>query len=126
MILETGRLRVGVIHNPPWTDARQGRPRGREIELVETFANSLNAEPQWQVFGMDEAFKALEQGEIDLLAGGLLDSTPYTAAGFTRPYEISRSKDGRAQKHVLAVHRGENRLLVDLEKFLRQREGLPQ
>lgn len=126
MVLETGTLRVGVIHNPPWTDTNNDKPDGHEIQIVEAFAQSLGVEPEWQSFGTHDGFKALERGELDLLAGGLVKATPYKSAGFTRPYENSRSEDGRTLKHVLAVRRGENRFLVILEQFLKQREGVPE
>lgn len=124
LVLESGKLRVGVIHNPPWVEVRDGNPQGREIRLVEAFAATLDVSPEWQAFGMHDGFRAIEQGEIDLLVGGLVQSSPYKAAAFTRPYEISRASDGRKLQHVLAVQRGENRFLVNLEQFLKQQEGL--
>lgn len=126
LVLESGTLRVGVIHNPPWTDTREGKLQGREIQLVEDFAESLDATPDWQAFGMHDGFRAIEHGEIDLLIGGLIEATPYKKAGYTRPYEISRTEDGHKLKHVLAVHSGENRFLVRLEQFLAQREAVPK
>lgn len=37
-------LRVGITHNPPWTDiAGAGDPGGTEADLVEAFAAELGA-----------------------------------------------------------------------------------
>lgn len=123
MILQSGELRIGVIHDPPWIDVRNGEPEGRETELLRDFAGRLDATPQWQVFGVHEGFKALENDEVDLLAGGLVQGMPYKQVGYTRPYRVTRTENGRLQKHVLAVRQGENRFLVTLERFLVDREG---
>lgn len=124
MTVQSGELRVGVIHSPPWTDIRQGEPQGREADLLRKFANELGVTPQWRVFGVHEGFKALEKHEIDLLAGGLVQGMPYKKVTYTRPFAETRDENGKLHKHVLAVRKGENRFLVTLEKFLAEREGI--
>lgn len=123
MVKESETLRVGVLHNPPWTDVCNSHYRGREVALLQVFAAELGAKPEWRAFGMHAGFHALESGEIDVLIGGLVKSTPYTNAGFTRPYSTSRSDDGKQLEHVIAVRRGENRFLVTLERFLGAQSG---
>lgn len=112
---ETGTVRIGVVHNPPWTDIDdENNPRGSEVRLLAEFSRMLQAEPVWRAVSMDEGFRALDSGEIDILIGGLPASTPYKKAGLTRPY----TKTGK-HGHIMAVRRGENAFLVELEKFLR-------
>lgn len=115
-IQESGRIKVGLVHNPPW--ANIGAKMGMEEELVSGFSRSLTVEPDWQVVDARQGFSMLKRGELDILIGGFLQSTPYKNAGYTRPYLITQ-KD-KPHRHVMAVRRGENRFLVTLERFLAQ------
>lgn len=126
MIQQGGALRIGVIHDPPWIDVRDGKPEGVEAELLREFAAKLGARAEWHVFGVHEGFKALENDEVDLLAGGLVEGMPYTKVGYTRPYRETRDENGKLHRHVFAVRQGENRFLVTLEKFLAETEGVPK
>ncbi|MFD4422450.1 transporter substrate-binding domain-containing protein [Agromyces sp. NPDC058484] len=119
-----GSLRVGVSHNPPWTDITEGRsPSGIEPELIVQFAEELDAEIEWTEDGESTLAIALERGELDVVIGGLLENTPWTArAAVTRPYAETTGDGGRSEKHVMLVRKGENAFLVELEEFL-DREG---
>lgn len=112
-------LVVGVMHNPPWVDVRTFPPAGTEVELARQFADSLGVAPQWEIVDMEKGITLLEEGKLDMLIGGILESTPYKNAGFTRPYRITASDAGEERKHIMAVRRGENRFLVTLERFLK-------
>lgn len=120
-------LKVGVIENPPWASARGGDATGIEVDLLERFAATLDAEVEWSPVPTEAGFEKLKKGEIHLLIGGLLQSTPYSRhAGLTRPYVIiprpGETVLGLFQKkdrHVMAGVRGENRLFVLLENFLK-------
>src|SRR5690606_37034924 len=120
-VLQRGELRVGLIHAPPHVDGRVSPPRGKEIDLLRDFADQLGVAPRWQVLPLDDAFEALRAGDIDVLAGGLVSASPYASyVAFTRPYSVTPpSFNDEPEQHVLAVRKGENRLLVTLEKFLR-------
>src|SRR5690606_7164399 len=91
------------------------------------FAATLDAEVEWMPVATDAGFEKLKKGEIHLLIGGLLQSTPYSRhAGLTRPYVViprpGETFLGLLQKkdrHVVAGVRGENRLFVLLENFLK-------
>lgn len=115
-IQESGRLTIGLVHNPPWVAIGAGK--GVEEKLVSGFARSLAVKPHWQVVDARQGFAMLDRGELDILIGGFLQSTPYKKAGYTRPYLIT--KNDKPHRHVIAVRRGENRFLVTLEKFLEQ------
>ena len=121
-----GTLRVGVSHAPPATDIRGSEPAGPEADLVREFAASLDAQVAWTPGGEEFLMEALKQGDLDLVIGGLTDSTPWTdKAALTRPYAESTSPWGETQKHVLAAPMGENAFLVALEEFLSGREEAP-
>lgn len=120
-IERSGELVVGVSPHPPFTTlpgSPDGPPGGTEVERVTSFAESLGAEPVWVVGGEEELVRQLEEGEIQVLVGGLTDKNPHlTRTGTTRPY-LTTTEDGRKVRHVMAVVPGENALLSALERFL--------
>lgn len=120
-VLERGKLRVGIIHSPPWTIVDDGRVTGGvEVALVKDFASALGVKIEWHPGGAPENFEALERYELDMLIGGLLQSNPWKShAGFTMPY-YTRPVLGNDDKHqhVMAVPPGENAMIMRLEKFL--------
>jgi polar amino acid transport system substrate-binding protein len=82
-----GTLRVGLIEAPPWVVRTGGEPAGAEVELVRRLAAELDAEPQWIWGGSQPHLEALERFELDLVAGGLTDDTPWAKrVGLTGPY----------------------------------------
>lgn len=117
-----GELRVGITHNPPWTDtSAPGRMSGSEVELIEDFAAALDADVEWVEGSEGILADALHTGELDLAVGGFTDDTPWTdKAAVTAPYTEVRNDRGVTEKHVALTRAGENRLLVALEQFLRE------
>ncbi|WP_122263672.1 transporter substrate-binding domain-containing protein [Ornithinimicrobium cerasi] len=117
----SGELRVGVSPHPPFTTlpaTPDGEPGGTEVELVEQFARAQGAEPEYVVEGEEELVRLLEEGELDVVVGGLTSKSPWSKkVGLTRPY-LETSEHGRTVKHVMAVVRGENLLMSELERFL--------
>lgn len=117
----SGELIVGVSPNPPFTTlpaSPDGPPGGTEVDRVTDFAESLDAEPVWVVGGEEELVRRLEEGEIQVLVGGLTDKNPHLKkAGTTRPY-LTITEHGQKTRHVMAVVPGENALLSALERFL--------
>lgn len=120
-VTTSGELRVGVSVNPPWTAAPgrpDGEPSGPEIDLIRDFAASLDAEPVWVVAGEEELVRQLEEGQIQVLVGGLTATNPHlTSVGATRPYATT-PEHGEQVEHVMAVVPGENALLSALERHL--------
>ena len=113
-----GQLRVGVSHNPPWTDTTgDGAPRGTEAELVADFAAAHDAEVTWETGGEEQLMKQLRDGQLDVVIGGLTDASPWTThAALTTSYVEAAGNDGTTEKHVLAVPMGENAFMVALER----------
>lgn len=122
--IEGGTLRAGATEQPPWVDVHDaGEPTGSEPELVEEFAEQLDARVEWTTGSEADLLTALERGELDLVVGGFLDDTLWTDRGaVTRPYTERETEEG-PQKHVMIVQMGENALLTELETFLHEEAG---
>lgn len=125
-IRASGELTVGVSPNPPFTtlpESPEGPPGGTEVDLVTGFAESLDAEPVWVVGGEEDLVRQLEEGEIQVLIGGLTAKNPHlTKTGATRPY-VTTPEHGTQVNHVMAVVPGENALLSELERYLDGESG---
>ena len=108
-------LRVGVTDRPPWVVVRDDRVSGIEPSLVSDLARELNAHTTFRKGSESELVEALHRGELDLVAGGLREDSPWRAkAALTKPYHT----DGTGAKHVLAVRAGENAWLMKVERYL--------
>jgi polar amino acid transport system substrate-binding protein len=113
-------MRVGLTANPPWTMYEDDQPRGIEVALVRQFAESLEADIEWTNDSEAKLMEHLRDGRLDLVIGGLDDESPWTThAGFTQPYVTFADKP-----HVMAVKRGENRFLLEFDRFLQGRRGV--
>jgi membrane-bound lytic murein transglycosylase MltF len=112
-------LRVGVTDRPPWVEVHDDRVGGIEPSLISDLARQLGARPIFRKGSESELLDALHRGELDLVAGGLHDDSPWGAkAALTKPYHT----DGTGVKHVLALRAGENAWLMEVERYLhRQR-----
>jgi ABC-type amino acid transport substrate-binding protein len=122
-----GVIRVGVSANPPWTELPQGtdteQPAGIEPELVTAFAESLDAEVEWTAGGEEALARQLEEGLLDVVVGGFTATTPWSRhAALTVPYVEVVGPDGKPEPHVMATAMGENAFLVELERFLLERD----
>src|SRR5918998_6285345 len=95
-----GTLRVGVSPNPPWTEVAQDvEPSGSEVGLVKEFAATLPAEVSWTVGGEEGLIKGLEEGQLDLVIGGLTADTPWEKhAAIPKPYAEGTGPDGKRIK----------------------------
>ena len=83
-----GSMRVGVTAADPFTILEGDEPTGGvEVELVEAFAASIDAEIEWVTGSEEELFGALEVRELDLVIGGITSTNPWSAnVTFTHPY----------------------------------------
>ena len=115
-----GTLRVGITHNPPWTDtASSAEPGGTEAELAKAFAAELAADIAWTEGSEAALVHGLEHGTLDLVIGGFVDSSPWQEhAAVTRAYRETQSEQGERERRVMLTPMGENRFLVTLESFL--------
>ena len=80
-------MRVGVTASEPWVTLDGAEPGGVEAEIVQRFAETLDAEIEWFEGSEEELFGALKYGRIDLVIAGLSSRTPFATEGaLTHPY----------------------------------------
>lgn len=117
--VQGGVLRAGVTPNGEWVCLDGNEPTGSEIDALTHFAESLDADVEWTVGSEEALVRGLENGELDVVAGGLTDQTPWAhKAGLTRPYDEVTLADGSTIKLVMLVPLGENAFVSTLETFL--------
>lgn len=89
--VRNGELRAGVVEHPPWVRLEDGRVKGIEPALVETWAGTLGARVRWVRGSEGELVEALHRREIDVLAAGLERDTPYRSRlGLSQPYLVAK------------------------------------
>ena len=122
-----GTLRVGISPNGDWTDITDGgEASGIEVTLVEEFAETIDARVDWTEGGEEQLFTDLAAGRLDMVIGGLTETTPWTdKAAITKPFDQVTTAEGDTVKHVMAASMGENAFLLELEKFLVNQETAP-
>lgn len=121
-----GNLVVGVSEHPPWTDVDEntGEVSGSEADLVESFAESINADVEWSVGAESIVAERVKAGEVDLMIGGLTTASPWSShMALTRAYTTVTADDGSSENMVMGVRLGENDLLTSLERHLAEVHG---
>ncbi|APX32336.1 ABC transporter substrate-binding protein [Brachybacterium sp. P6-10-X1] len=120
-----GVLRVGISENAPFTEvAEDGTVSGSEVELIQEYAASIDAEIEWTPAGENTLAAMMKAGDLDVVIGGLASDAPWTSKiSLTRPYTTTTGPDGSPVKIVMGVTPGENALQVDLERFLAEEVG---
>lgn len=119
-----GELRVGYSPDPGLiVESTDGDdPTGSIPDLVDDFADSIDADVEWTEGSEESLVGMLERGDLDLIAGGMTADTPWIdKAGVTRGYPGIDGADGR--EIVLLVPLGENAFLTELERFLDEEVG---
>ncbi|MDQ4076642.1 MAG: transporter substrate-binding domain-containing protein [Chloroflexota bacterium] len=110
-----GTLRVGAVENEPWVMREDDQAVGIEAELVKELAQQLEAQIEWTWGTEQEMLEKLQHFELDLVVGGLVESTPWrNHIALTNPYY---------QERVIAVPPGENGWLMRVEEFLQARRS---
>jgi ABC-type amino acid transport substrate-binding protein len=114
-----GELRAGVSPHEGFVEVDDGDPQGPEADAIRAFAGTLDAEVAWTVGSEEQLVRGLEDGALDVVAGGITDQTPWLdKAGVTRAYREAEDASGRVHKIVMLVPLGENAFLSELEVFL--------
>jgi len=117
-----GIIRAGAVHNPPWVDTTTAEVSGIEAALVNDMAQQIGARVEWKRWPESELMTALHDRRIDLVAAGLLDSSPWQKeVALTRPY-YDEHRGSTTRRHVLATAPGENGWLVHVERTLHARQ----
>ncbi|WZH37808.1 MAG: hypothetical protein PIR02_03900 [Microbacterium enclense] len=117
--VEGGVLRAGVSPHGDFVRVDGDEPSGSEVDTLTDFAETLDARVEWTVGSEEALVRGLENDDLDVVAGGLTDQTPWTnKAGMTRPYGEVTLEDGSTAKIVMLVPLGENAFVSRLETFL--------
>ena len=90
-VIARGELIVGVTEAEPWIRRASPAPdspaAGIEAELINELARQMGVAVRWHWGSTEEHFAALEKYELDLVAAGLTDDTPWkNRIGMTRPW----------------------------------------
>jgi membrane-bound lytic murein transglycosylase MltF len=108
-------VRVGVTDHPPWVQVKDDKVDGVEPSLITDLARGLGARPTFRHGSESELLEALHRGELDIVAAGLHDDSPWKAkVALTKPFRT----DSAGARHVLALRAGENAWLVHVERYL--------
>lgn len=108
-------LSVGFSHNPPWVIDKDSLAGGVEGRLIKKFAEINGMTIVWHKGSEQKLMKMLEENELHIVITGLTKDNPWKSKkiGMTMPYYKKRK-----EKHVIALIQGENRFLMNLEKFI--------
>jgi polar amino acid transport system substrate-binding protein len=90
-IIERGTLKVAVSLFEPWTmQDEAGELSGFEIDVARNIAHEMGVTAEFIVYDWEDIIPALENGEIDVIAGGMA-ITPARALriSYSRPYSES-------------------------------------
>jgi polar amino acid transport system substrate-binding protein len=98
-VRQRGEIRVGVSEAAPWirrvSQTANAEASGVEAELIRELARREGVKVRWRWGTLEEHFAALESGQLDLVAGALSESTPWSKKiGVTRPFVTSRINVG--------------------------------
>lgn len=71
-ILDKRTIRVGVAEFVPWTiKTKSGELIGFEVDVAKKIASDMGVKPVFVVYDFEKLIPALQQGEIDVIAGGM-------------------------------------------------------
>jgi polar amino acid transport system substrate-binding protein len=81
-------MRVGITPAEPFVQLNDaGDPTGVEVELVQRFAETLDARVEWVTGSETDLMEALAGGQLDLVIAGLTRQSEWErVAALTRPY----------------------------------------
>ena len=117
-ILDRRTLRVGVAEFVPWTiKTKSGELIGFEIDVARKIASDMGVKPILTVYDFEKLIPALQQGEIDVIAGGMA-ITPRRAlqVNFSQPLAnsgISIATNTEKTKNVSSLkHLNDERMVI--------------
>jgi polar amino acid transport system substrate-binding protein len=113
-----GVMRVGLTTAEPWVKLPEdGAPAGVEVELVQRFADSLDARVEWVEGSESDLMEALHGRQLDVVIAGLTRQSEWArSAALTRPYLTSQvviAAQDEAQARALSEDLGGARIGVE-------------
>lgn len=113
-----GELRAGASASGTLVTVDGSEVTGTLAELIEGFADSIDAQVTWTIGSEEDLVDDLESGKLDLAIGGMTDATPWSdRVAVTRAYEGIPGASGPV---VVLLPMGENAMLAALEAYLDQ------
>lgn len=122
--VQGAQMHVGVASDPPFVRLRPGQPpQGREIAMLQAWADSLHAQIVWEYGGHADLLEALEKYKLQAVVGGQSRKSPWKGrVAFTKPYRL-KTDDGSYRSRMLALPPGENAWLMNFEAFMHSRSA---
>jgi polar amino acid transport system substrate-binding protein len=115
--VQGGVLRVGVTHVDPWVTLDGDAPGGVEVELLQRFAQTQDAEVEWVEGSESELMEALHGRQLDVVVAGLTRRSEWQrVAALTRPfvsYEVVIAAPDQATADRLSADLGGERIGVE-------------
>lgn len=112
----SGELRVGATPAGDALTVDGNHVSGPLADLVEGFAHAHGARVEWTVASEETLVDELEDGSLDLAAGGMTDATPWVdRVSVTRGFTGVDGSDGKPLVVILPL--GENALQFAIEKY---------
>ena len=110
-ILDRRTIRIGVAEFVPWTiKTKSGELIGVEIDVAKKIASDMGVKPEFTVYEWEKIIPALQQGEIDVIAGGMAItprralqvnfSQPLANSGISIATNIEKTKNVSALRHL--------------------------
>ncbi len=110
-ILDRRTIRVGVAEFVPWTiKTKSGELIGFEIDVANKIASDMGVKPTFTVYEFEKLIPALQQGEIDVIAGGMAItprralqvnfSQPLANSGISIATNTEKTKNVSSMKHL--------------------------
>jgi DNA-binding transcriptional LysR family regulator len=111
-----GELRAGASASGSLVTVDGTEVGGPLAELVEGFADSVDARVTWTVGSEEDLVDELENGDLDLAIGGMTEATPWSdRVAVTRAYDSIPGAHGPV---VILLPLGENAMQAALETYL--------
>ena len=110
-ILERRTIRVGVAEFVPWTiKTKSGELIGFEVDIARKIAADMGVTPVFAVYDFEKLIPAVQQGEIDVIAGGMAItprralqvnfSQPLANSGVTIATNTEKTKNVSSMNHL--------------------------
>ncbi len=110
-ILDDRTIRIGVAEFVPWTiRTKSGDLIGFEVDVARKIASDMGVEPILTVYDFEKLIPALQQGEIDIIAGGMAItprralqvnfSQPLANSGISIATNVEKTKNVSALRHL--------------------------
>jgi len=117
-----GTLRVGISAEPELAEITDAGPSGALVDLIDGFAEGIEADVDWQIASEEHLVGLLEADRLDVAIGGFTTDTPWVdRVGTTREVGSLTGSEGRPV--VILVEAGENAFLSELERYIDAEAG---